>query len=185
MADGSEQVMKTSQSISRRVCRWALALLVLFVSPLPLVGQLQDRHYAPAASLGQLNIEGKSITNVTLVDDRNQTLEFPRPGPTVSLPAGKYRLQEVQLQDGFRCYQYGLSEDEWFRISTERPHQVRLGVPLKPTIKATRQGRLLKLGYELLDADGRNYTNQQRVNPPQFTVYKDGEEIGSGSFEYG
>jgi hypothetical protein len=53
--------------------------------------------------------------------------------------------------------------------------------PIK--IKATRQGRVLHLDCQL-GPSLRNRRSDWR-NPPTFTVYKDGEEVGSGTFEYG
>ena len=58
---------------------------------------------------------------------------------------------------------------------------------MTPNVRVQRVGRLLKLDYDLVDAAGRKYVQRgiSGAVPPKFTVYKDGQSIGSGSFEYG
>ncbi len=61
---------------------------------------------------------------------------------------------------------------------------------LTPHVQATRAGRLLNLDYQLLDASGQIRTDQllqqwPRNTPPKFTIWQDGREIDSGTFEYG
>lgn len=59
--------------------------------------------------------------------------------------------------------------------------------PLSPQVRVQRAGRLLTLDFDLLDAQGQRHNPGQdrRSHPPTFTVFKDGQPIGSGSFEYG
>lgn len=57
--------------------------------------------------------------------------------------------------------------------------------PRTPSVKVSRQGRFLKLDYELLDHDGQKCAINPTNDPPQFVVFKNGQQIGSGSFEYG
>jgi hypothetical protein len=66
-----------------------------------------------------------------------------------------------------------------------RPNRLPSGAELRPVVKATRQGRTLKLEYKLLDAAGRNWAGRHRAKEPRFTVYKGNRQIGSGSFRYG
>lgn len=67
----------------------------------------------------------------------------------------------------------------------DKLRQLQAGASVTPTVEVTRRGRILKLDYKLVDAHGQKQSNRQRARPPQFAVYEDGKEIGSGSFRYG
>jgi hypothetical protein len=57
---------------------------------------------------------------------------------------------------------------------------------LTPQVQFQRAGRILTFDFQLVDAQGRRHPpGERRGLPPTFTVYKDGEPIGTGSFEYG
>ncbi len=60
-------------------------------------------------------------------------------------------------------------------------------VELSPQVRVQRAGRLLTLDFELVDAHGQRHDPGQdrRRHPPTFTVFKDGQPIGNGAFEYG
>ncbi len=54
-----------------------------------------------------------------------------------------------------------------------------------PHVLVTRQGRVLKLDYELLDAQGNKSPTVDRGHKPHFKIRQDGREIAAGDFEYG
>ncbi len=58
---------------------------------------------------------------------------------------------------------------------------------LSPRVRVQRASRLLTMDFEWVDAQGqrRHPGRERRGVPPTFTVFKDGQPIGSGSFEYG
>jgi hypothetical protein len=58
---------------------------------------------------------------------------------------------------------------------------------LAPQVQVRRAGRILTLDFQLVDAQGRPHRPdpQRRSTPPTFAVYKAGQPIGTGSFEYG
>jgi hypothetical protein len=57
---------------------------------------------------------------------------------------------------------------------------------LTPQVQVQRAGRVLTLDFQLVDDQGhRHPPGERRGLPPTFTVYKDGQSIGTGSFEYG
>lgn len=56
---------------------------------------------------------------------------------------------------------------------------------LTPHVLVTRQGRVLKLDYELLDARGNKPPTVDRTHKPRFRICRDGREIASGDFDYG
>jgi hypothetical protein len=134
----------------------------------------------------QLRIAGGAIERLVLADESQETTEFARPGESVSLPAGRYFVREVELTGGFRCYAWVGGEEDWIQVPADPAPVVKAGAPLMPKVSVKRAGRLLTLGYELVDAAGRRYTPKDRtVAPPRFTILKNGQTIGSGSFEYG
>ena len=137
---------------------------------------------APDAGACQLIIEGQHIESLTFARQRGKPKTIQRPGSTVSLPAGRYRLERVALTGGFECYVGGR---EWLALSADKPCHLKVGAPLTPNVEVSRQGRILQLSYELLDANGREYVGSDRSDPPRFTVYSGDRVVGSGDFEYG
>ena len=61
------------------------------------------------------------------------------------------------------------------------------GGPLTNTARLSAIGNTLRLDYELRGAGGAQYALAQidYEHPPRFAVYRDGEKIGSGDFEFG
>jgi len=141
----------------------------------------------------RLTIKGRGIERLTLVeandDLRNEKVtQIERPGASISLPAGKYRVQRVELKGGLSCHTYFASEDVWIHVAPGQSPVVKVGAPLTPKVRVSRAGRVLAIDYELVDAAGRTYTPEtadRRAKPPTFTVLKNGQSIGSGSFEFG
>lgn len=124
---------------------------------------------------------------MVLADENQKPTEFAKPGETVSLPAGRYFVREVELTGGFQCYCWLGDDDDWITLPASPPPVVKVGAPLTPQIQVERSGRLLKLDFQLVDAAGRGYSpkDEDAVAPPKFTILKNGQTIGSGSFEYG
>ncbi len=155
----------------------------------------------PAPAMGQLNVEGGAVEQLTLRKmrtdeqfDATDPLILHRPGSRVSIPAGKYLLQRITLHGGYLCYvpfqvigpsNVVLRGPELLTISPDKPCLLKVGAPLTTTLLVSRHGRVIHLAYRLLDAEGRMYTKEKRGEPPRFKVLYDGREIASGSFEYG
>ncbi len=151
---------------------------------------------------GQLVIEGRGIERLTL-EKRGAKWRFGmpaprelhRPGPKVSLAAGEYRVTDVRLEGGYRCCppqrigdpQGGEPEEVgWFTVGPDKPHVLRIGAPLKPTLRVARDGRILRMAYDLMDASaamGWYYVPEQGWNGPMahFTVSCRGQVVGSGT----
>ncbi len=145
-----------------------------------------------------LEIKGDSIANLTLIsqgDDPTGTGDglagkrFVRPGKTLLLPAGRYRLETVELDGGYQCQSLYAWGDDWFELGPGKPNELVVGAPLSPKVTARRHGQFLQMDYDLVDAAGRSYAKAtesgERLIPPRFTVYKGDEVLGSESFEYG
>lgn len=137
---------------------------------------------------GGLAIQGRAIERLTLVDANDKVTAIERPQESILLPAGKYRVQQVELQGGFSCHEYFASDDAWIHVAAGRTPVLKVGAPLTPQVSVKRTGRVLTVDYELVDAAGRTYApgnDNRRTKPPAFAVLKNGRTIGSGSFEYG
>lgn len=136
----------------------------------------------------ELKIRGHSIVRLMLIEKSHLAgVRFDRPGETVKLPAGVYRLEQVDLEENCSLRTVQL---EWFNVSPDKPNELVVGAPLNPTVSVKRHGTFLQLDYDLVDGAGRSYRKTRDYShgvppPPRFTVSKDGRRIGSGSFEYG
>jgi len=137
------------------------------------------------SATGELKLEGKSIVRLILRRrDNNEREEFRRPEQIIKLPTGKYRLQEVHLEDGYISRSNNTTV-KWITIAADKPAVLKYGAPLKQTVKVLKQGSVLVLNYELLGGGGETYTGSNRSKPPTFTIYKGNKEIASDKFEFG
>jgi len=130
----------------------------------------------------ELTIEGLSVERVLLRDAQDATHEIDNPQQSTSLPAGRYSVDCIQWQGGGKLYP---KRQDWFTLKPDQPHRLTLAEPVRPEIKATRGGRNLTLNYALIGADGRDRNRQFSSQPPTFKVFKNDQEIGSGTFRYG
>ena len=180
------------------LCSVHLALLLLAASGLSAAEPVQT---TPA--MGRLNIEGTAVESIRLEkrighSDAHAPGEpgtVRCPGPSISLPTGEYLLQQINLKGGYSCnVPFGvmgpdgkeLRGPEWFTISRDKPCSLKIGAPLKPSVRAIRRGPTIIIAYELLDSQGRGYVSEKRDNPPRFTVSdSSGREIAAAAFEYG
>jgi hypothetical protein len=148
--------------------------------------------------LCELKIEGHSILSLTLLKESGVPGNIAeglagekhvRPGTSLWLPAGRYRVEGVELEGGYRSSASYRHDDEWFELAPGKPQQLVIGAPLSPQVTVKRHGKFLEMSYDPVDAAGRSYGWStgagQRPAPPRFTVYKNDEVLGSGSFEYG
>ncbi len=146
---------------------------------------------AEDAALCELRLRGHSIVELALTERAKLSqFRFENPGETVRLPAGHYRVQHVELQDGYVMIPWHSRLEGWFEVSREGPNELIVGAPLYSTATGNRHGAFLRLDYDVVDGAGRSYLQQTSLvdvqpPPPRFEVFKDGEPIGSGSFEYG
>jgi len=132
-----------------------------------------------------LNIQGGPVEVLTLVDDKGNCKEIQRPGASVSLAPGRYRLDHISLKGGCECHVHPITDDSWFTLAPDKSHDLRLGIPLKPEVAVTRHGRIVELSYALRGVGGYEYICSDRSNRPRFTVYKGDRMIGSDDFQYG
>jgi len=140
---------------------------------------------AQEKALGELKLEGEHVERLVLRGKDGHTERFDQPGEVVELPVGEYQLLESHLDGGYTCFQGGGPQNKWITIAQNAPAVLKVGTPLNQTLEVKRQGRTLALDYKLLGVGGEAYTQEDRSNPPSFTVYKGDQEIASGQLAYG
>ena len=162
-----------------------LGLIMTFIIVLVIWNFKAPCCLAKDRALGKLKIEGEHVEHLVLQDKEGRTRRFDKPGKTIELPMGQYQLQESHLDDGYVCFQRPRLQDKWITISENKPVVLKVGAPLKQTLKVKRRGKSLVLDYKLLGIGGESYNNNDRNKPPRLVVYNGDEEINSGRFEYG
>ncbi len=134
---------------------------------------------------GELRIEGESIERLVLVDANGNNKEFDRPGAVVTLPEGEYRLQEVALAGGYRCWPHQVPETSPVTVSRDRPATLKVGAPLSQRVRPQRRGAVLALNFELAGGAGELYSPPNSAGKPHVIVYRHDKQILSADFEYG
>ncbi len=147
---------------------------------------------APPASAdppvrGELTIRGHSIVTLLLVGkDGGAGIRFENVGETVHLPVGTYRVEAVCLKGDYLFEPTAADRKAWFEVTEEGPNELTVGAPLYPTLTARRHGGFVEMDYGVVDGAGRSYSMESHRGPePTFTVSVDGQQVGSGTFEYG
>ncbi len=123
--------------------RWNLGLGGGLVLAMVLIHAQATAAYAGEAgpgteAVGELRIEGGSIERLVLADNRGRIREFDRPRAVLSLPEGQYRLQEVSLAGGYRCWPHMVPEGSLVAVSRGRPGILKVGAPLSQRIRLLR-----------------------------------------------
>lgn len=169
---------------NRKADRWrtiASITVLLLLSAYSVFAEQDTQETEPNFVTGELNIQGKYIRQLVLIDDQGKQQKIDNPQKSITLPAGIYRLGQVLLESGFSHY-------DWKSKITIDPNDtavLKVGAPLKQKIKAYHQGRILVMDYELLGIGKEKYTGGSGSKPPRFEIYKDQQQIASGAFEYG
>jgi hypothetical protein len=139
----------------------------------------------PNSRLGKLKLEGSHLDYIELRAKDGHTERITRPDQIIELPPGEYRFEQVRLKGNYTCRNMGVTRSDWVTVAADRPATLKVGGPLVPTVKVQREGRILRLRYELQGVGGETYTGGAGTKPPTFAVYKGQKKIASGKFEYG
>ena len=134
--------------------------------------------------MGEVVIEGSCIVELAVTADTKSAMVLKRPGSTITLPRGRYRISAVTLEGNYVARDYNPANGG-FEVTPEKPTKIAAGAPLTPSLTVTRRGTILELNYELRDAAGRKYSQESERQPPRFEVAQHGRKLGSGSFQYG
>jgi hypothetical protein len=152
------------------------------------VRQMELQLTAETPQLGELQIEGESIEQLTFLPASGPVL-LRQPGAVVQMPVGRYPQPRVLLAaQGVQANRQERPVDrEAVVILQDSVAKLTVGGPLTNSVRALQRGRSLVLHYQLLGAGGDVYQlpNQDWSQPPRFTVYRGDKEIASGAFEYG
>ena len=134
---------------------------------------------------GVVKIEGKHIKRLVLLGE-HKTETLTNLNESVEIPAGKYQISEIVLQDDYICRQYDLfKSSSEINVKENETAVLKFGGPLTQILKIERRGNSLELSYKLQGIGGENYSEQRREKAPQFRVFKGDVQIGSGTFAYG
>ncbi|MBM4026652.1 MAG: hypothetical protein FJ280_14805 [Planctomycetes bacterium] len=162
--------------------RWGLLGLLLLATPQAGMG----REVSPR--FGTLRVEGEAIERLVLQDSAKQLKVFYWREPNLSVPAGTYRLDEVILQGEYsgRLPWRG-SETRVVKIEPGQIVTLKLGAPLRQTIRVERWGASLVLNHQVLGQGGEAYciTRRQGAPPPAFAIYLDENQVAADRFEPG
>jgi hypothetical protein len=191
------------RNVRQNPLAWLSLVLLALLATIGHVAAAEPGQQPPSSVpiMGQLKIDGQAVERLTLLKCSGVLFDFAnpivlqRPPSMVSLPAGKYVLRQIDLNGGYHCNPgpifdapngKPLRETDWLlTISPDKPCSIKIDTPLKQQLRASRQGQTIYLAYQLLDSNGRRYAREKRGTPPRFTVYCNGREVDSGSFEYG
>jgi hypothetical protein len=173
----------------RRSFLWSLKTAVLVLLWLWSIGGGPSRAQVVSgaekeSAAGEVRIEGKGIRRLVLMSSEGDRREIERPGESMRLPEGEYRVYEAHLDGGYVCYPWreGI---EWIKVEPNKPAALKIGGPLEQRVKNKRQGNVLVLSYELAGTGGNKYVHEGRSKRPELAVYKAGREVKHGRFEYG
>ncbi|NQT11667.1 MAG: hypothetical protein HQ582_02890 [Planctomycetes bacterium] len=189
---------------NRRWLSWVGVVLLGILVQVP--SRLLGAEMEPGAPtddppMGRLVIEGQAIERLILEkrsDPSNRT-HLRQPGPSVAIAPGEYRVREVRLRGGYRCFPPGrigdgetgeVREVGWFTVGTDTPHVLRIGAPLKPTLTVVRENRTVRMAYSLLDASEQElwqYIPEDfgREKLASYSVCRGGQLVGSGALAPG
>ncbi len=136
---------------------------------------------------GELRLGGEHIERLVLDYQDGSTKTFDRPGKTIVLPAGRYRLTEVTLEGGFQREPESLYP-EWddvlpIMVTAEKPVYLNTGGPVRQLLKVEKESRHLRIEHNFVGVGGEPYFSTDDSKPPVFAVYRGDKKVASGRFE--
>ena len=138
--------------------------------------------------VGTLHIEGQGIDRLVLQDDTGRRNVFYYREPNLILAEGTYRLDEVVLQGGYSSLRSQIAvEAPVVKIAPGGFATLKVGAPLRQTVRIERWGASLVLNYQVLGQAGESYavTRLQAAKPPAFVIYQGENQVASGDFQPG
>ncbi|HEX41625.1 MAG TPA: hypothetical protein ENN81_06135 [Phycisphaerales bacterium] len=151
--------------------------VVLFMPPGP------SRCEESSVETGTLRIDGSGVETLVLFDGGGHRIRAACEEGVMRLPASIYTVREIHLAGGPYCR---LDEPMTFEVEAGAETTLSLGGPLSQTVEVRRNGTCLDISHWLEDVRGYRYRGRVAgAGPPVFAVYKNGREVGAGTFEYG
>ncbi len=144
-------------------------------------------------ALGELRLTGKFIQRLILTGTPNLpaagplTVVLDRPEPTVKIPLGSFSRCQIQLEAGGAQACRSAQLAPAIIVGSSNTTVLTAGGPLTNTVHVAPEGGFLSLNYQLVGAEGAPYQlrRQDRSQPPGWAVYREGEAINSGRFQFG
>lgn len=137
------------------------------------------------SSLGELKITGKFIQRLTL-EGGPYPVVLDKPEAMVRVPSGTYGQASVCLKNGSVEAHLEHFAPARITVNDKTPAVFVGGGPLTNSVSISRQGKNLRLNYQLLGAGGvYQLVSQDRSHPPEFTIYQSDKKVASGKFEFG
>ncbi|MGO8677959.1 MAG: hypothetical protein ACLQVX_19090 [Limisphaerales bacterium] len=144
-------------------------------------------------ALGELRLTGKFIQRLVLTGTPDPpaagpiTVVLDRPEPTVKIPVGNYSQCRIQLEaGGTQACRLAQPAPALF-VGSGNAAVLTAGGPLTNTVLIVPEEGSLSLNYQLVGAEGGLYQllHQDRRHPPGWGVYRQGEAIDTGRFQFG
>jgi hypothetical protein len=142
---------------------------------------------------GELGLGGEHIERLVLHCEDGPDKTFERPGKSVTLPVGRYRLDEVSLEGGFTHHApepmfFDPTDPEWddatsIVVAAAKPAKLNVGGPIRHRLKVHKDTGYLSLRYQRVGVGGEEYLAPGGGIPPTFAVYRGDKKVGSGQFE--
>jgi hypothetical protein len=135
--------------------------------------------------LTDLKLSGEFLYYAVLCDTNGYTAVMHGPSGVKKVPQGVYTVNAAWLKKG-PAEAFRLGREPLVVKATAAANLV-LGGPLTNWVVLDRQGRKLLMSYQIKGADGGSYflAQQDRSQPPEFTVYQGGKKALAGKFEFG
>ncbi len=132
--------------------------------------------------LGEIMIEGEFVTHLVMQDKHGRLENYDQLPESIKLRAGEYFVREVHLKGGYISVTHQAPSNGWITLREDKPVVLKVGAPLKQILKVKRQGRYLRLIYDVLGTGGRRYASQNKTIKPRFVVFKDDKQIKGADF---
>lgn len=136
---------------------------------------------------GEIRLGGEHIERLVVDCHDGSTKTFERPGKTITLPAGRYKLRELTLEGGFsrdpESINPGWDDTLPIVVAAKRPVILNTGGPLRQIVKVEKDSRYLRMEHNFVGVGGERYFSAGQSKPPVFTIYRGDKKVASGQFE--
>jgi hypothetical protein len=152
----------------------------LFLPAPAFSGEPMEDQAAPNHATSKLELEGKPVERLVLVDEQNQRHEFRHPSSPLSLPPGRYQIAEISVRWNEN---EPLTTDRdviGLTLSPSATYRLILGGPPDLGLSVKRQGDLLMVDYKI----PRYSSDFWRNSPPLVAIYRGEHKLASGTLEY-
>jgi hypothetical protein len=131
--------------------------------------------------LMDITFEGQAVSRVLLAgkDDSYGMLDWPL--PAMRIPEGVYTPYRVDVLDSFYAH-----PEDGAELKAGGNTILKAGGPLNQEVRVARSGGSLNMDYVLKGMEDTQYDSDRGSDErAEYAVYKDGQVIQTGQFEYG